>query len=362
VLASRVGQSVAVFCLAAALLAPNPSSRAQEPVEKRVQELVRLLASENFEEREKAVQELIKVGTPALEALRRASASKDAEVARLAKASVQKIEHNAKVGGLLERIRSAKQEEREEGMIGLRAIAAELDDFVPALVATLDHPNIEVREAATLVLQYLGPKSEPALSKLLRLLGDNSPGTESLRFWVINALERMGPRGREAVPTLLRILETETPQMRMHAAQGLGKLGVDEPRVGPALLRALANEDIKVRFSSAAALATLRKEPQAVHIVIRILETYPFKKEEMYLKEGFIRILGLFGPQAEPAIPYLIKVCRFDGNPDVRGEAKLTLVQIGAPAFKAIPGLKELGDNPPEYEFYELIRKTTSKP
>jgi WD40 repeat protein len=54
---SYVGRWAAVLCLAVMVLASRISSRAEEPVETRVQRLVRLLGSEKFEEREKAAKE-----------------------------------------------------------------------------------------------------------------------------------------------------------------------------------------------------------------------------------------------------------------------------------------------------------------
>jgi HEAT repeat protein len=326
----------------------------------RVERLVRQLGSEDFEKRENAAKDLVEVGPQALDALRKATTHQDQEMARLAKECIRSIEYNAKVAALLRKLRSTKPEEREDAQIGLCDLAAQLEPIVPALVAALDDPNLEVRVCVAVVLYHMGPKSEKALPKLLAILKDKSPGTSTLRLCVIRALKRMGPPGKQAVPILLNILETETPEMRIYAADGLGSLGQDDPRVVPALFSALSNRDIRVRLESAYALHALRKEPErTVQAVMHILDQYPFKKEEMPDKGSFIRLLGHYGPQAEPAITYLIKVCGdLQGESHVRGDAKRALVKIGPAAYKALPGLKELGDDPSEYEFYELIRKS----
>jgi predicted RNase H-like nuclease (RuvC/YqgF family) len=65
--------------------------------ETRVERLVRQLGAENFDERDKALKELIEIGAPALEALQKAAASPDAEVAMRAKACIPEIERNDKV-------------------------------------------------------------------------------------------------------------------------------------------------------------------------------------------------------------------------------------------------------------------------
>jgi HEAT repeat protein len=361
---SRVGQWTGPFWVAAIALALPAACRAPEPVEKRVQELVRLLGSETFEEREKAVQELIKVGAPALEPLRKASASTDAEVARLAKVCIPKIEHNVKVAGFLRQLRSDKQEDRLAGARGLCEMEKRVGEIVPALAELLDDPRIDVREATACVLYWAGPNAETALPKLLPILADNSPGTTALRWRVIIVLEEMGPPGRKGAPILLRILETEGPEMMHYAAHGLAILGQDEPGVGPALLKALSHEDICVKDSAAAALACLRKESEkTVPAIISILKTYPFRtSRDLETKCAFARHLGRYGPLAEQAVPYLIGVCKDDEVDDgLRLAAKEALIDIGAPAHKAIPGLKELGKHPSDRKFYELIDKLDRK-
>jgi hypothetical protein len=325
---------------------------------------VRLLGSENFEERENAVQELIKVGAPALEALRKASASTDAEVARLAKNCIQKIEHNVKVADWLRQVREGKEKERQEASGYLIRLGPQLDEVIPPLVELLDHPKNEVKEAVAYILETTGIKAKVALPKLLRILADNTPGTHNLRLRVIGILEQIGPSGRQGVPILLKILETEDWEMMACAAQGLAALGQDDPRVGPALLKALSHEDLRVKDVAAGALADLRKEHEkAVPAIMEILKTYPFRTEEdMKAKYAFVRHLGAYGPLAEPAIPYLIRVWKDErGDGMLREAAKMALVAVGPPAHKAIPGLKELGKTPSDYDFYELIKKLDRK-
>jgi HEAT repeat protein len=353
--------TIAVLAVVVCVAAWSMATGAEEP---RVERLVRQLGSEKFEDREQAAKDLIDIGAPALEAVRRAAASPDAEVARLAKECIETIEHNVKVAGLLRQLRSDMQEDRLAGARGLREMEKRVAEIVPALAEMLDDPRIEVREATAGVLYLAGPKAEMALPKLLRILADNSPGTTSLRWRVIIVLEKMGPPGRKGAPILLRILETEGPEMIHYAAHGLASLGQDEPRVGPALLKALSHEDISVKNSAAGALACLKKEPEkTVPAIVKILETYPFTTTgELQTKYSFVRSLRAYGSLAEPAIPYLIGVAKNpEGDNHLRGLAKNALINMGAPAHRAIPGLKELGKAPSDIKFYELIDKLDRK-
>jgi hypothetical protein len=170
----------------------------------------------------------------------------------------------------------------------------------------------------------------------------------------------MGPAARQGVPILLQILETEDPYIRSFAAQTLTKVGKDDPRVVPALLRAFAQDDIEIRCIGAGALACLKQESATVVPgIVQVLKTYPFKTEkELRLKHGFIRVLNEYGPLAEPALPYLIQLAQDYGeDPSWDGLVKDTLISIGPAAHKAIPGLKELGENPRDFDFYTLIKK-----
>src|SRR5437868_1972554 len=76
--------------LGLALPAALPAADAADAA--RVKKLVEQLGSAEFQEREKAVEELDAVGEPALEALRKAAASDDAEIKTRAAKLVTKIE------------------------------------------------------------------------------------------------------------------------------------------------------------------------------------------------------------------------------------------------------------------------------
>jgi hypothetical protein len=81
-----------LFGLALTLPAAVPAPAADKADGARINKLVEQLGSAEFREREKAVQELDAVGEPALEALRKAAASDDAEVKARAAGLVKTIE------------------------------------------------------------------------------------------------------------------------------------------------------------------------------------------------------------------------------------------------------------------------------
>jgi hypothetical protein len=78
--------------------------------DERIQKLIQTLGDASKDERSRAVEELAKIGRPALDALRKASASSDLEVKGLAAQAIEKIEW---VG--LEKLRKYVRETLDEG-------------------------------------------------------------------------------------------------------------------------------------------------------------------------------------------------------------------------------------------------------
>src|SRR5205814_9077475 len=82
-------------------------SKGADKLSDRVNELIRQLGSDNFQQREQASKDLISLGEPALTALRLAAKGTDADVARRATACITQIERNLRIVVL---IRTLQQE------------------------------------------------------------------------------------------------------------------------------------------------------------------------------------------------------------------------------------------------------------
>jgi hypothetical protein len=84
-----------------ALLISLPSSADQAPNKEKIDKLIEQLGSGSFAEREKATKELAGIGVAALEALRKAAKSEDAEVRKRVEYILPKIERQAESARLL---------------------------------------------------------------------------------------------------------------------------------------------------------------------------------------------------------------------------------------------------------------------
>src|SRR2546421_679467 len=90
-----------------------------------------------------------------------------------------------------------------------------------------------------------------------------TPGTfPGSRLRALEALGRIGPGAKAAVPALLRALEDRAPQYRVLAARALGGIGPADERVVPVLVRLFA-EELTTGMSFAAAEALQKLGPGA---------------------------------------------------------------------------------------------------
>src|SRR5262249_31211045 len=125
-----------------------------------------------------------------------------------------------------------------------------LDGLVADLTKALAGKDEKEREKAAEALGRLGPKAKAAVPALVKLL---KAGTPAQREQAVRALGKMGPAAREAVPALLQALRDEETDRRLTAdspfpvlqsllpfraavADALGDIGADPKVAVPALL------------------------------------------------------------------------------------------------------------------------------
>jgi hypothetical protein len=85
----------AVIGAGLALVLSLPSPAEEAPSKEKIDKLIEQLGSDNFKDRDKAMKELAAIGLPALDALRKAAKSEDAEVRKRATEILPKIEIKA---------------------------------------------------------------------------------------------------------------------------------------------------------------------------------------------------------------------------------------------------------------------------
>src|SRR5579871_706437 len=84
------------------LIALVSRSEPPQPTDADIDRLVKQLGSDKFSERQKAGEQLDAIGEPALESLRKASTSGDAEMRRLASGLVKRIQNRVTCQALIQ--------------------------------------------------------------------------------------------------------------------------------------------------------------------------------------------------------------------------------------------------------------------
>ena len=164
-----------------------------------------------------------------------------------------------------------------------------------AIVAAIDDPDLEVRLAALNALVFHGSsaKAEPTIDKLMAVISSTQP--DVLRTAAIQAPASIGrdqervarsfadllSKDRSAqirndaallmintnfgfeIPSLIAALDDQSPQVRLTAASALGRMGLVDDRIVPAICQAARKSDDVTREGIGTSIAKMRWDPPA---------------------------------------------------------------------------------------------------
>src|SRR5207249_3764828 len=107
-----------------------------------------------------------------------------------------------------------------------------------------------------------GPDAAVAVPALVNTLNlpdvDKSDWVMHPRVWIVQAFREIGPGAKEAIPELMRRLDSDIDfSVRLYSAQALGAIGIADKRTVPGLRKALGDKMIQVRTAAAYALGKL---------------------------------------------------------------------------------------------------------
>jgi HEAT repeat protein len=199
--------------------------------------------------------------------------------------------------------------------------------------------GIAARLAAILMVLAL-PAARAAAAAAPATYKDKSASewTEELARGSLTASRELSEPGKEAVPVLAELLESDASRVRSVAAAGLAYIGGEEivPLVGP-LGRALSDESLNVRYFAARALRAMGPAAaSAVTALIAALDTHPSRQPGLKGPPRYygdarllaVNALAAIGPAAKAAIPKLREVAAKDEASDVRTAAGEALRKI----------------------------------
>jgi HEAT repeat protein len=244
--------------------------------------------------------------------------------------------------------KSAKADSAPATAIDTTAVAA-------GLLGLLKDQNPDVRQAAISAVATIGPqvlKDPPR--ELLAIVESEAV---SHRIAAIAALANF-PRGLDPlIPTLLRHLERDEPQVRDTCAQALGRIQSSSlsTAVLPDLVKGLGSRDRVVRMDIIGLLSRLHPDANAVVPALITVLREPIDSDAMSMGNGgsisyigpahdAARALATIAPgtsAAEPAVTALANVVQ-NGPAQRKASAANALSSFGHAAVGAVPALVEM--------------------
>lgn len=300
-------------------------------------QLLRLLDDDDPEVREAASQALSQIGKPAVDVLIHALNSGNPIFLQSIVEILGKIGPSA-TPMLINSLQSDSEQllVRQYAAMGLARIGATDKRVVPALIATLDNENSDLRRSAAEALGDIGPPAAAALQKLIAL-SSNQRENAVVREFSIAALARIAPLDPAVRLAIVAVVDDGDPGIYQAAIEALVSIGtttiVDDDVAG--LIQQLDIGLPDARVDAAQRLGELG--PYAAGAVPGLTNTLADPENPIELRIAAAQSLGLIGPDAEAAVSELILVLGND-NRRLSSTALVSLGRIG-PQSRTIPAL-----------------------
>jgi predicted Zn finger-like uncharacterized protein len=210
--------------------------------------------------------------------------------------------------------------------------ALDLQPSLPALAAALEDADGNVRLFAAQALWAIERKGDALVPVLIKLLQDRDA---ELRAKAADALGALRQEAKAAVPALNDALKDENPKLRLHAATTLGKIG-QEARVTYPTLEQLTRED-QPEIKKAATEA-MKKIGRPVKTDVKGLLIPALKHPSSNYRAGATACLWMLDRDARDAVEALAEALS-DTDPVVSNTAAFALAAIGPEADEAVPAL-----------------------
>ncbi len=214
---------------------------------------------------------------------------------------------------------------RTTGAELLASVGPKAKAAVPLLSEAVASTNAQVRWAAARALWSIDRQTNVALHIFLKGLASTN---ETRRVFALDDLRQMGPAAKDAGNAIASALLDEDNEVRRQAEKALRA-------IDPALLHTTLQ---RLNANSAA----------AVEVLIQRLQS-----EDPRERFRALELIGIFGPDAQPAVPALIEILNGSGPlfpapfasigmANSQREAALALAEIGPEARAAVPALISL--------------------
>jgi HEAT repeat protein len=174
--------------------------------------------------------------------------------------AIQKLGPKAKaaVPDLMKALETSDPEVQAEILDALAQIGPEAKAGIPAAVKLLNSPIPMVQYTALHFLGALGKAAQDAVPAIEKAYNGPDEFGKAVAAWALVSIDPNPENIKRAIPWMIKALSHESPQVRMHAAMMLGKIGQGNPAAKAALEQATKDEEESVRNAAESALATLK--------------------------------------------------------------------------------------------------------
>jgi HEAT repeat protein len=200
-------------------------------------------------------------------------------------------------------------------------------EALPELVAALKSSDVELRWRAARALGVIGDHQA-----VIPLRAAASDGEVPVRGQALFALGRLKASDAESLEAVVAHLSDEDAQVRRAAIRALRLIGPPQRKMVPLVVKLLSDSDPSIAARALSALTDGGVE------VLPALTAAVDQREARYWA---CLALGEMGPQAQAAVPALIKALD-DDRPEVRLQAAIALGEIGPDAKPAASSITKL--------------------
>ncbi|HMP01175.1 MAG TPA: HEAT repeat domain-containing protein [Gemmatales bacterium] len=239
--------------------------------------------------------------------------------------------------------------------------SADLDEQLLMLQAVMDAAEVCIarperdsryrQPRGRLMRADLEPEGKQAADAIVVALRELIPaldlviisGSLEAKLALLSAIEDLGGEGQMVWKLLTHAARDPNRFVRWAAMRAMAKFSTDDlDRVLPVFARGLKDSDLGVRNATCQTVEQFGKRAKALAPDLGKL----LMSEDEELTQNAMRALTAMGPDAAPAVPYLIQTLRSE-NPKLRQLAPPLLGIIGKPAGQeAIPALMTALDDP----------------
>jgi HEAT repeat protein/S1-C subfamily serine protease len=259
-----------------------------------------------------------------------------------------------------------------------------------ALVKYLEGPETAERARVAEALGKIGPEAKLAIPTLLNKLRDEQ--NETTGRIMADALAKIGPPAKQDISMLRGAIKDMSPQVRAYAATSIGAIGADAGSLLPLLTEAAKDRQVIVRQNAVSALGkmggngkeaimpvltnALKDSEHEVRVAAALsLETMNtlgaadvplltglLKHQDSEVRASAARTLAKMGPKAKAALPELMEAFKGTDNA-VRRASIMALASLGTEAKSAVPAFTDaLGDSDVEIRKQAIVALTKVGP